>query len=380
MHTSSSHSSSLCAYIYSTRRVSYIIYLNDPEQPWTSEDGGALELYPLSSGGVGHPDTTPCRNILPAFNQMVLFTVVPGVSFHAVQEVFAKGKPRLSISGWFHGKEPPPGMEHATRMQLAGSNADPMSSIAPWVPTAANLASDKGASEKANKDDGNDDDDDEDEENLDPVKLSDEDIATLKPWLNPDYLESAVLTQLRKRFADPEQGSAVQLDEFLQPKVAQALRDATRAADTWDKPNTASSSTAAKKKTEASSEAGASAAAARAEESGADASTFIPYASGVGDGWQACGPVHKQRFLRFDAASQEEENSASTSAAAPAAAAATSAAADSNSASKRAAGVLLEEVRINVFGSPAFQRWLFEVKNAMRCHCYQMNYLMASFL
>ena len=94
--------------VINTRRVSYIIYLNDPEEPWRAADGGALELYPLSAAGVGHPATTPTRNILPAFNQMVLFTVVPGVSFHAVQEVFAPEKPRLSISGWFHGRKPPP--------------------------------------------------------------------------------------------------------------------------------------------------------------------------------------------------------------------------------------------------------------------------------
>lgn len=327
--------------------MSYIIYLNDPEQPWTSEDGGALELYPLSSDGVGHPDTTPCRNILPAFNQMVLFTVVPGVSFHAVQEVFAKGKPRLSISGWFHGKEPPPGMEHATRMQLAGSNADPMSSIAPWAPPAAKLASDKETPEKATGNEEHDDDDD-DEENLGPIKLSDEDVATLKPWLNPEYLQSAVLTQLRQRFADPEQGSAVQLDEFLQPKVAQALRDATRAADVWEKAN--------KRASASSSSSAAAAAAQEHEDSNDEASTFAPYSAGLGDGWQACGPVHKQRFLHFVDASSSADD-----APAVATTTATTTARQGGSSSKQAAGALLEEVRTKVFGSAAFQRWLFEV-------------------
>lgn len=32
------------------RRVSWIIYLTDPDEPWTAEDGGALELYPLVEG------------------------------------------------------------------------------------------------------------------------------------------------------------------------------------------------------------------------------------------------------------------------------------------------------------------------------------------
>jgi hypothetical protein len=33
------------------RRVSYIIYLTDPDEPWREEDGGALELYPCVDGG-----------------------------------------------------------------------------------------------------------------------------------------------------------------------------------------------------------------------------------------------------------------------------------------------------------------------------------------
>ena len=95
--------------VIGTRRVSYIIYLTHPDEPWTEADGGALELYPLEKEGeIGVPSTIPCKSILPAFNQMVLFTVVPGVSFHAVQEVTASANPRLSISGWFHGEAPLP--------------------------------------------------------------------------------------------------------------------------------------------------------------------------------------------------------------------------------------------------------------------------------
>lgn len=43
--------------VISTRRVSYIIYLTDPDEEWKVEDGGALELYPVDSDSV-HP--TPC--------------------------------------------------------------------------------------------------------------------------------------------------------------------------------------------------------------------------------------------------------------------------------------------------------------------------------
>jgi Rps23 Pro-64 3,4-dihydroxylase Tpa1-like proline 4-hydroxylase len=36
--------------VIGTRAVSFIIYLTDPDEPWTAEDGGALELYPLVEG------------------------------------------------------------------------------------------------------------------------------------------------------------------------------------------------------------------------------------------------------------------------------------------------------------------------------------------
>lgn len=49
---------------------------------------------------------------------MAIFTVQPGRSFHSIQQVYATDKPRLSISGWFHGVTPPPGAEHASLAQL----------------------------------------------------------------------------------------------------------------------------------------------------------------------------------------------------------------------------------------------------------------------
>lgn len=42
--------------VIGTRAVSFIIYLTDPDEPWSAADGGALELYPLvedEGGGEG---------------------------------------------------------------------------------------------------------------------------------------------------------------------------------------------------------------------------------------------------------------------------------------------------------------------------------------
>ena len=119
--------------VISTRCVSFIIYLTDPDEQWTVNDGGALELYGLEKS-VSHPEESPDKrltksssfrtlsrpsslgqlsfealqgsknnsqtncgseqgipaaipsvNILPKFNSMVLFQVQPGRSYHAVQ-------------------------------------------------------------------------------------------------------------------------------------------------------------------------------------------------------------------------------------------------------------------------------------------------------
>ena len=84
--------------VIGTRRISYIIYLTDPDDPWEESEGGALELYPLdrlaSSRAVvstgqqqGIPTPAPTKLILPRFNTMALFKVQPGRSYHSVQEV-----------------------------------------------------------------------------------------------------------------------------------------------------------------------------------------------------------------------------------------------------------------------------------------------------
>lgn len=69
--------------------MSYILYLVDED--WGSgekPDGGGLQLYPLETEGTpGIPAYAPSKTIPPRWNQMVLFAVQPGRSFHDVQEV-----------------------------------------------------------------------------------------------------------------------------------------------------------------------------------------------------------------------------------------------------------------------------------------------------
>ncbi len=71
--------------VIGTRSISYVIYLSDPEDEWTKEDGGCLELYPEMKGTPGVPAMIPTTTIVPGYNTMALFAVKPGVSFHSVQ-------------------------------------------------------------------------------------------------------------------------------------------------------------------------------------------------------------------------------------------------------------------------------------------------------
>jgi prolyl 3-hydroxylase /prolyl 3,4-dihydroxylase len=90
--------------VIGTRAVSFVLYLS--EEDWDGKrDGGNLELYSSPH------EPVPAKKVPPTFGTLVLFEVKPGVSFHAVQEVFRDGSPRLSVQGWFHAKSPPKGFD-----------------------------------------------------------------------------------------------------------------------------------------------------------------------------------------------------------------------------------------------------------------------------
>ncbi|KAL8977527.1 MAG: hypothetical protein Q9205_006687 [Flavoplaca limonia] len=104
--------------VIGSRRVSYILYLTDPDRPWKPEWGGALRLYPTvvqkdkEGKEVKVPGPDSVLSIPPAFNQLSFFAVQPGESYHDVEEVFAQSsglkhngdeaRVRMAISGWYH--------------------------------------------------------------------------------------------------------------------------------------------------------------------------------------------------------------------------------------------------------------------------------------
>lgn len=235
--------------VIGTRCISFIIYLTDPDEQWTAEDGGALELYPLDeSQGVttingaiqGVPAALPTKNILPTFNSMAFFAVQPGRSYHAVQEVFVEDKPRLSISGWFHAEAPPAGSDMASLSQIMskGDNNVPFEPIPPNIFSV--------------------------EEDDNDVFLSNEDKAALAPYINPVYLQKKSMKQINDSFLND---SSIQLYKFLKDDVAAALVSTLISVDEADQLGNKRAPSA--------------------------------YTIGMCDGWTVKGPPHKQRFLTY---------------------------------------------------------------------------------
>ncbi|OBT63624.1 hypothetical protein VE03_07301 [Pseudogymnoascus sp. 23342-1-I1] len=225
--------------VIGSRRISYILYLPDPDIPWKEEWGGALRLYPTTKlpGGDGEVTTVPsadfAKSIPPAWNQLSFFAVQPGLSFHDVEEVYHAptpaqqekegGRVRMAISGWFHIPQEGedgyiPGAEEnlalkSSLVQLQGKADEydfPKETAVP-VP-AAESADDEGEGLEA------------------------EDIDFLLKYLTPTYLTPDTIEQVNAHF---EENSAVSIDHILSAKFSARLRAHIEAAESSPLPATA---------------------------------------------------------------------------------------------------------------------------------------------
>lgn len=153
----------------SSRRVAFILYLVPPD--WSDVDGGHLDLLAADADGFPAGVTT---SLLPAFNSFTFFEV-SAASYHAVREVVADGRVRLSISGWYHS---------------ANNNVSALSPSSP--PTPASFGVIQGF-----------------------------DGGALGEWISAEYLSANALTKVRARFlAD----SAVTLIHFVRRDVLAAIK------------------------------------------------------------------------------------------------------------------------------------------------------------
>lgn len=215
--------------VIGSRRISYILYLTDPDIPWKEEWGGALRLFPTTAhedDGVKTitptPDTT--KIIPPAWNQLSFFAVQPGLSFHDVEEVYHAesgeqlqkdgGRIRMAISGWFHipqigeegyieGEEEKWG-KNSSLKQLQG-NPDRYDFPKPQ-PIAVEPPSEPAAEKE----------------------LTEADLDFLLKYMAPTYLTPDTLEDMAESFMD---ASTVTLDGLLSNKFSTRVREYVEAQE-----------------------------------------------------------------------------------------------------------------------------------------------------
>ncbi|SPJ79704.1 related to component of NuA3 histone acetyltransferase complex [Fusarium torulosum] len=213
--------------VIGSRRVSYILYLVDPDTPWKPEWGGALRLFPVQEikdkdGEVAKtplPDVT--KVIPPAWNQLSFFAVQPGESFHDVEEVYRAetkkqleregGRIRMAISGWFHipqigeegyikGEEER-NAKNSGLMQLQGNPAQYD------MPQPQVMKVDKQANQEG---------------------FDEADLEFLLKYISPAYLVPDALEEISETFNEMFE---ITLPDILGKKFAQRLRDYVEAEE-----------------------------------------------------------------------------------------------------------------------------------------------------
>ena len=236
--------------VIGTRKVSYIIYLTDPNDNWSNAQGGRLELYDNYDEKVCSeksktftrkaPTSYPCKTILPTFNSLAYFVVLPGESFHSVQEVFGDASVRLSIQGWYHAKDVPENMKNATlkRLKSIGRGEDTEAAFSAFA-----LDNDS---------------------NHGQLELSKADYDYLARFINTTYLKPQSLSDIKVRF---EEDSSIQLRHFLNAEWSNNIQ--TRALQRDDIDGVGKSA------------------------------PVLNYSIGESDSWKPVGPSHKQRFLEY---------------------------------------------------------------------------------
>lgn len=216
--------------VIGSRKVSYILYLTDPDVAWKEEWGGSLRLFPtkeFEDDGVKtitpSPDTS--KIIPPAWNQLSFFAVQPGQSFHDVEEVYHaaskeqlekdSGRVRMAVSGWFHipqigeegyvkGAEEKWG-KNSSLMQLQG-NPDKYDFPKEEPVTGVEYTA----------------------ENSEENGLEEADLDFLLKYMAPTYLTPDTLDQVAERF---QEESNVTLDGLLSVKFAAKVREYVEAQE-----------------------------------------------------------------------------------------------------------------------------------------------------
>ncbi|KAF4238768.1 hypothetical protein CNMCM6457_009817 [Aspergillus fumigatiaffinis] len=217
--------------VIGSRRLSYILYLTDPDTPWQAEWGGALRLYPtttkkdINGEDVLVPSPDFSLSIPPAFNQLSFFTVQPGESFHDVEEVYhpkegedkSAKRVRMAISGWFHiPQKGEDGYEEGLEEKLAER-----SSLAQLqgrgdiydLPQAKPVECEKEPEVKGKGK--------AKVEEEPSSEFSESDLNFLLQYIAPSYLTPDIAEEMSETFSNE---SSLNLDRFLSDKFAAQVR------------------------------------------------------------------------------------------------------------------------------------------------------------
>lgn len=224
--------------VIGSRRVSYILYLTDPDRPWEPEWGGALRLYPTvvqkdkDGKEIKVPSPNSTVSIPPAFNQLSFFAVQPGESYHDVEEVFAQPpgaksdggevRVRMAISGWYHIPQDGEAgyvegleeslAERSSLQQLQGSGDQfdmPSHSMLPYSRPSHTSDSLARPDESANGPSSGE------------TPLSEEDLDFLLKYIAPTYLTPDTLDSVSETFGEE---CSICLETFLSRKFSDALK------------------------------------------------------------------------------------------------------------------------------------------------------------
>ncbi|KAI0016455.1 Oxoglutarate and iron-dependent oxygenase degradation C-term-domain-containing protein [Xylariomycetidae sp. FL0641] len=295
--------------VIGSRRVSYILYLTDPDIPWKAEWGGALRLFPVQEreGKGGEVAKTPGPDVVkvipPAWNQLSFFAVQPGESFHDVEEVYHAetkeqlqkegGRVRMAISGWFHipqegedGYVPGAEEKNARNSSLMQLQGNPDQYDAPQPAPVAIEPSTNGSSQEAGDEQA--------------AEFSEADLEFLLKYMAPTYLTPDTLEQISEHF---DEDSSITLPTLLGKKFSARLREYIAAQDAAPLPDTAA-------------------------------------AIEANSGWRVAKPPHKHRYLYQQPSSSPAQQNGS------------------NGKGKEAQDSPLRELLEDFLPSPQFTRWL----------------------
>jgi Rps23 Pro-64 3,4-dihydroxylase Tpa1-like proline 4-hydroxylase len=179
------------------RRIAYIYYL--VPKNWSEQDGGHLDLFSVDSN---NQPSTAVQSYLPSYNSFIFFEVSPK-SYHQVREVLSslntefdeEGRVRLSISGWFHGK-----------------NVFDSKHLVEPLPNFTPMNNYQNINDKAST-------------------INHNNTSSLfEEWVNRDYRKAATQKQIRKSF---EQDSSIELTDFFKKEKFELLLQQLNSCKQW---------------------------------------------------------------------------------------------------------------------------------------------------